>query len=198
LIGSSLGSDSDWVNKLPTVSVSDLIVNEQTTVTLTDNQSASDIDGTIVSYLWAQTGGETVALTGVNSNESSFTAPTRLLADGPATLSFSLTVTDDRGGVFTEASTVTVNPVNATPVAEAGNNQTVNEQTPVTLSASNSADTDGSISTYSWAQTSGKTVTLDTDASSASFTSPVQLLPEGNGTLTCCQKAMAGLPLKSQ
>ena len=184
LIGSSLGSDSDWVNKLPTVSVSDLIVNEQTTVTLTDNQSASDIDGTIVSYLWAQTGGETVALTGVNSNESSFTAPTRLLADGPATLSFSLTVTDDRGGVFTEASTVTVNPVNATPVAEAGNNQTVNEQTPVTLSASNSADTDGSISTYSWAQTSGKTVTLDTDASSASFTSPVQLLPEGNGTLT--------------
>jgi len=61
---------------------------------------------------------------------------------------------------------------NSSPTSSAGQDQTVDEGTQVTLSGSGT-DSDGSISSYSWTQTAGTTVTLS-GASSASttFTAP--------------------------
>ncbi|WP_224242425.1 PKD domain-containing protein [Hyalangium gracile] len=51
-------------------------------------------------------------------------------------------------------------PMNAPPVADAGPDQTVDEQSIVTLEGLGSTDPDGSIRQYAWAQLSGPPVTL--------------------------------------
>ncbi|NQZ10680.1 MAG: hypothetical protein HRT35_26310 [Algicola sp.] len=61
-------------------------------------------------------------------------------------------------------------PANVAPVANAGPDQTVDEQTSVTLAGSGT-DTDGNIATFSWAQTAGTAVTLTgADTPTPSFT----------------------------
>ena len=67
--------------------------------------TASDPDGTIVGYLWEQTGGTTVSPTGVTSATAAFTAPD-VLAD--ETLTFRLTVADDDGAQANDEVRVTV------------------------------------------------------------------------------------------
>lgn len=64
-------------------------------------------------------------------------------------------------------------PVNNTaPVAEAGNTQTVDEGTSVTLSGSGT-DAEGDTLTYSWVQTGGTSATLtDADTATATFIAP--------------------------
>jgi hypothetical protein len=62
---------------------------------------------------------------------------------------------------------------NSAPVANAGANQSVDEQTTVTLNGSASSDPDGDTLGYSWTQTAGVTVTLaDAFSVQASFDSP--------------------------
>ena len=56
-------------------------------------------------------------------------------------------------------------PENASPIADAGSDQTVNEGDTVTLNGSNSSDPDGAIAAYSWIQTAGTSVTLSGPAS---------------------------------
>lgn len=75
--------------------------------------------------------------------------------------------------------TVVVIAANVAPTANAGADQTVNEQTLVTLNGSGT-DTDGTIASYAWTQTAGLTVTLsNTDQAQASFTAPdVSVNPE--------------------
>ena len=63
-------------------------------------------------------------------------------------------------------------PAPATPVADAGPDQTVQEMTVVNLSGS-ATDANGDPITYMWVQIAGTMVTLDTpDSASASFTAP--------------------------
>ena len=114
-----------------------------------------------------------------------FTTPEQLLPDGTETLTFEVTVTDNEGVTHSDTVDVVVNPVNIDPVANAGVDQSINEQTPVALNAEESSDEDGSIASYAWTQTAGKDVTLSGDTSKfASFTAPVQLLTDGPHTLT--------------
>ena len=62
---------------------------------------------------------------------------------------------------------------NASPVANAGPDQTVNEGTTVTLNGANSSDPDDGIATYQWTQTNGPAVTLsDSTNVSPTFTTP--------------------------
>ncbi|MBT8066267.1 MAG: PKD domain-containing protein [Gammaproteobacteria bacterium] len=62
---------------------------------------------------------------------------------------------------------------NSAPVANAGANQSVDEQTAVTLDGSASSDPDGDTLGYSWTQTAGVTVTLaNAFSAQASFDSP--------------------------
>lgn len=70
-------------------------------------------------------------------------------------------------------------PSNTAPIASAGSDQSVDEQNMVTLDASGSADSDGSISSYLWSQTAGTTVTLsDPSSIAATFTSPTVTQPD--------------------
>ena len=67
---------------------------------------------------------------------------------------------------------VVTTPNNITPIADAGADISIDEQTLVTLSG-NATDSDGSIASYLWTQTSGTSVTLsDSDKAQASFTAP--------------------------
>ncbi|WP_207064015.1 S8 family serine peptidase [Motiliproteus sp. SC1-56] len=157
------------VNSLPTVNAGgDLSVNEYAAVTLTGE--ASDPDGTIVDYAWSQTGGEPVQMNGADSASLSFRAP---MVGQSQLLSFELTVTDNEGASARDSVAVVVNPFNAPPTANAGADQAVDEQTPVTLSGAG-ADSDGSVFGYGWRQLSGPQVALSgTDQAQASFVAPV-------------------------
>ena len=69
-------------------------------------------------------------------------------------------------------------PANVAPVADAGIDQGVDEETIVTLSGSGT-DSDGSIASYRWAQSSGSSVTLSSnDTQTLTFTSPTLTLAE--------------------
>lgn len=73
------------------------VVSQGSLVTLVDTESSSN-GGTIVSYLWVQTSGTPVSLTGANTPTPSFTAPT-----ATTSLTFSLTVTDSTGAISNPA-----------------------------------------------------------------------------------------------
>ncbi len=62
---------------------------------------------------------------------------------------------------------------NVAPVANAGINQTVMEQSQVTLNGANSSDSDGTLTRFLWIQTQGTSVDLsDASATSPTFNSP--------------------------
>ena len=68
--------------------------------------------------------------------------------------------------------------VNVAPAANAGADQTVDEQTAVTLTGSGS-DIDGTIASYAWTQTAGTPVTLtNANAAVATFTAPASMTGE--------------------
>ncbi|HEU5152823.1 MAG TPA: PKD domain-containing protein, partial [Iamia sp.] len=145
-------------------------VNLGDTVTL-DGTDSSDPDDDTLTYAWAQTAGPSVTLTGATTATPSFTAP-----EGPATLTFELTVDDGNGGSDTDTVTITVN---GPPAPDAGLDQEVNLGDTVTLDGTASTDPDGDTLTYSWAQTSGPTVTL----TGATTAQPTFTAPEGPATL---------------
>ncbi|RMI03315.1 MAG: DNRLRE domain-containing protein [Calditrichaeota bacterium] len=113
-----------------------------------------DVDGIITSYQWSQGGT-------VLSNSIDLTVNLPL-----GTHVFELTVTDDQGASHTDAVTVVVRTGNEPPVAVAGEDFAVTDQDnggneTVTLDASQSSDSDGSIVAYTWSEGG---VTLATSA----------------------------------
>ncbi|MEO6185171.1 MAG: PKD domain-containing protein [Steroidobacteraceae bacterium] len=83
------------------------VVTAGTVVTLNGTASV-DSDGTIAGYAWTQTSGPTVTLTNASTAQPSFTAPQ---VSTPASLTFSLVVTDNRGATSSAATAgVAVNP----------------------------------------------------------------------------------------
>ena len=103
---------------------------------------STDSDGTIASYQWLENG--VVLATGVAPSITG-------LAAGPHTIQ--LIVTDDDGATNTDSLVVTVTeapPANVAPTAEAGPNQTVEEDTVVQLNGGASTDSDGTIASYQW------------------------------------------------
>jgi hypothetical protein len=95
------------VNQPPTANAgANQSVNEGAAVTLTG--SGTDGDGTIAGYLWTQTAGPSVTLTGATTATATFTAP-QVTAD--TLLSFQLTVTDNLGATGSATVNVTVKNV---------------------------------------------------------------------------------------
>ena len=121
-----------------------------------------------LTYSWRQTSGATVTLSSTGVAAPTFTAPN---LGANEDLVFELTVSD--GSVSGTATvTITIEADNDAPTAEAGNNQTVDEGDTVTLSGSGT-DPENDTLTYSWRQTSGKTVTLSsTGVAAPTFTAP--------------------------
>lgn len=162
------GGGGTPANAPPTANAGvDQTVNEGASVTLSG--SGTDSDGSIASYAWAQTAGPTVTLSATNTASVSFTAPA---ANSQVVLTFRLTVTDNQGSSASDTVNITVNTTNIAPTADAGPDQTVNEGDGVLLAGSGT-DTDGSIASYAWVQTSGPTVTLSNSAiANPGFTAP--------------------------
>ena len=149
-------------------------VDEGATVTLNGNASSDPEDETL-DYSWAQTAGPDVTVGGNTTATPTFTAP-QLLTD--TDLVFSLTVTDSGGLTDTDTVTITVNAANVAPIADAGEDQTVDEGATVTLNGNASSDPEGETLTHSWTQTAGPDVTFDDNTTATStFTAP-QLLTD--------------------
>jgi len=126
---------------------------------------SSDPDGSIAAYAWVQTAGTTVTLAGADTATPNFTAP-----NASGSLTFALTVTDNHGARAT-ASVILL--VNRAPSANAGTDQMVLANSPVTLSGTASSDIDGAISAYAWTQTAGTAITLaGADMAIPNFTAP--------------------------
>ena len=158
-------------NEAPTANAGpDQTVNEGDLVTL-DGTGSTDSDGTIASYAWTAPAG--ITLSDASSATPTFTAPT-----GSATLTFSLTVTDNDGAVSAPDEVVVTVVGNLAPTANAGPDQTVNEGDLVTLDGTGSTDSDGTIASYAWTAPAGITLS---DASSAT---PTFTAPTGSATLT--------------
>lgn len=134
------------VNLAPSVSAgNDFTADEQTQVSL--SATASDSDGSINTFAWRQTAGQTVQLSAVDQQNASFTAPTLTQSE---TLSFEITVTDNDGAPASDTISVTIDPVNEAPTAQAGVDRTVNVNDMVMMSGANSSDPDGDTLSYTW------------------------------------------------
>jgi hypothetical protein len=155
---------------LPTVAASlvltpadagpDQTVREGDTVVLDGSNSSPSY--LITAYFWQQTGGSpSVTLTGANTAKASFIAP--IVGAEGTSLTFQLTVIYFLNASMhsdTDSTTVNVLFVNDPPVADAGPDQDVEEETTATLDGSNSSDPDDGIESYRWKQIAGPLVTL--------------------------------------
>lgn len=163
-----------------------------------DGASSFDVDGDQFTYTWVQVanGAPSVALTGADSAYPTFSAPIVNAGGSPgvvATLVFELRVDDGFPadvpapgyalGNVVDTVTIEVTNVNNLPTAEAGEEQTVDENSPVSLNAANSSDPDSDPLTFTWIQTGGEPVVLD-DVNSAApaFTTP--FVSPGGANLT--------------
>ena len=133
---------------------------------ITIDGSATDKDGTIVSYKWEKYAGGSVTLTNATSPNVTVSGMT----DGKYYLR--LLVTDDKGAtdldymnITVSGSTTTVS--NIAPVAHAGSDKVITSSS-VTLYGSGT-DKDGNIVSYKWEKYYGPAVTL-TNANSPTVT----------------------------
>jgi gliding motility-associated-like protein len=142
-------------------------VGSNQTLTLPTNSttitgSATDVDGTISTYLWTKQSGPAATLT----NSSTTTVSLTGLVEGVYV--FRLTATDNGGETgFKDVTITVVDPaVNQPPVANAGGPKTLTLPTNSTTLNGSASDTDGTITTYAWIKVSGPAATL-TNTSSA-------------------------------
>ena len=137
-----------------------------------DGSASSDVDGSIVAYLWTQTAGPAVSIVDPHATSTSFTTP---IVDVDTELIFQLTVTDDKGAQGSTEVAITVLG-NTPPTAQASAAQSADEGAIVVLDGSGSADSDGVIASYSWQQvnSSHHPVTLvEPSSARPSFTAPL-------------------------
>jgi ethanolamine utilization protein EutQ (cupin superfamily) len=141
------------------------------TVTL-DGSGSSDVDGDLLTYQWSLTSvpsGSSAALSDPTAVNPTFAV------DLPGTYVAQLIVDD--GTVDSDPDTVSISTINVAPIADAGDDQSVNVGDLVTLDGSGSSDPDGDPLTYNWAFTStpaGSSATLDDPTSvNATFTADV-------------------------
>ena len=135
-----------------------------------DGSASYDPDGDAITYNWTAPDG--ITLLNGDTATPSFTAPS-VLSDTPYT--FELGVSDGNKSA-TDTVVVTVRnasslPPTQLPVAEAGDNQDVPENTIVHLNGSATSDPDGSATSFSWTAPAG-IVLSDTAAAAPYFTAP--------------------------
>jgi len=134
-------------------------VDEGQTVTL-DGSGSYDPDGESVTYQW--TAPEGITLSSANVEQPTFAAPEVI---ENTDFAFTLVVNDGIEDSDPDEVTVTVRNVNLQPVADAGENQTVDEGQTVTLDGSGSYDPDGDLLTFEWKAPEGVTLSSETDES---------------------------------
>ncbi len=162
------------VNRSPmTKAGEDQTVSPGDVVTL-DGTKSSDPDNEPLRYSWIQKSGPKIKLDGATSSIASFTVPSNISSD--MAVVFALTVSDSKNASSKDSVNVTVKylpPPNKQPVANAGNDQTVNSGDIVTLDGNGSKDPDGKIVSYSWKQSSGPSVGVNYVNTPPTFTAPI-------------------------
>ncbi|MGI0065786.1 MAG: PKD domain-containing protein [Nitrosotalea sp.] len=155
---------------MSTTKTSEATVNEQTTVTLSGEDS-TDPHFQAISYLWQQLSGEPVVLSSTSDQDISFTTP----AVDPGQvkdLKFSLIVTNPQGLTSITAFTLHVIHNNHPPVVTTDHELTVMAGSPMTLMAT-ATDPDGDTMTYAWTQDGGSSVSLSNPTElTTMFTAP--------------------------
>lgn len=163
--------NSDAANLAPNAKAGFNINVNENTVAEIDGSNSTDSDGVIVSYLWERIFGPSITLADSTAAQTSFTAPE---VKGNKKLRLRLTVVDNEGAASSDIIDVQIVNNNASPTADAGEDQTLNEGGIIALDASFSSDSDGTIESYHWSQVSGPAITFDDDNSAhSSFASPV-------------------------
>jgi PKD repeat protein/murein DD-endopeptidase MepM/ murein hydrolase activator NlpD len=154
------------VNKAPVANAgADQSVNEGATVSL-DGSLSSDADGNPLTYKWTAPAGITLSSTTVA--KPTFAAPD---VSTNTNYTFSLIVNDGTVDSPIDQLAVTVKNVNKSPVANAGLDQSVNEEATVSLDGSLSSDSDGNPLTYKWTAPAGITLS-STTIEKPTFTAP--------------------------
>lgn len=127
--------------------------------------SASDVDGSVVSYQWSKISGPSSFT--IASSAQLQTAINNLIQ---GVYLFELLVTDNQGAVGRDTVQVTVNPTpNVPPTANAGPDQRIALPTNTVLVSGNGADTDGTIVSYVWTKISGPSCTIGNASSAITF-----------------------------
>ena len=150
----------------------DQTVDEDSTVTL-DGFNSFDPDGDNLSYQWNQVTGPSVTLSDPTADKPTFEAP--FVESAGLSFTFELTVSDTSGLQATDTTivNVTLPSANEPPAAVVGGDQTVDEDTEVTLDGFGSSDPEGQNSFYRWRQVAGRPVTLsDPSAEQPTFPAP--------------------------
>ncbi len=154
---------SEWIeggareNESPVASAgADRTVRLPTSTASLDGR-ASDIDGTIASYLWSQTSGPNTATL---TNQTTSAVSVSGLISGSYVFTFR--ATDDKGAFSTDTVSVSVTVANnVLPTVELGANRNLTLPTSSITLTSTSSDSDGTITNYLWTQTVGpNTATL--------------------------------------
>ena len=146
------------VNKAPVANAgTDAEITERKTFKLDGSQS-SDFDKDVISYKW--TAPLDITLSSTTAANPTFTAPN---VHTNTTFTFNLVVND--GYVDSPADQVIVTIVpNQSPTAHAGMNQTVFENSWITLDGSASSDMNNDVLTYLWTTQEGITLSSTTVA----------------------------------
>jgi PKD domain len=131
--------------------------------------SASDQDGSIVSYNWTKvSGGSATIFTG----DSSATGINGLVA---GSYIFRVTVTDDKGAVAFDEVSVTVSAaLNIDPTVNAGNDTTITLPADSVRVNALGFDTDGEIVFYQWTKKNGASAIINAPTSPSSLINGLQ------------------------
>ncbi len=120
------------------------------TNSVTLSGSGTDVDGTIVGYLWTKISGPAAGI--ITSITNATTSVTGLTA---GVYHFELRVTDNNGGTGRDTVQVTVNPENIPPVANAGIDQSIILPINTATLSGRGTDVDGTVVSYRWRQIAG-------------------------------------------
>lgn len=139
------------VNNNPVVNAGTDIFLRQPASSTTLTAVASDIDGSITSYLWSKISGPAVTLGGTNS--STFLLSNLVLG----TYVFRIEVADNDGASASDDISVTVSPpgTNILPIVLAGSPKIVSLPATSTTLTGSASDPDGSIKSIAWALQDG-------------------------------------------
>ena len=145
-----------------------LTVTSLPVVVLLDGSASSDPNAVVLSWHWSQINGPAVSLSNSNAIKPTFNA------SALGTYIFQLVV--NNGSFDSFSDTVQVSVKNDPPIADAGDNQLYNDQTPIasiTLDGSRSSDPENAALSYHWKQIGGWSVQLsDPTAVKPTFTNP--------------------------
>ena len=158
----------------------DLTVQGRSSVQL-DGTASYDPDGELLTFQWTQLLGPSVTFLGGNTAMPTFAAPT--VGSAGATLVFDLTVADPHTLTGSDSVSIDVTNMNQIATANAGPNQTVNENTLVTLNGMSSKARGHRTLNFTWTQTAGPPVTL-TGGTTANPTFTAPAVVSGGTTLT--------------